>query len=156
MLTIVTKLSLRFQVAMGKYHKKQGGDQTASSSGCFWFYFSSFFLWTYRGATFIVAGEIPGLLLLMTALLLVSRKLSTFLCLNCSLSLRDGSLWPLYFSIIGHSGGWTVTMGPGTIPMDYTNMGSNNALDRNAPTISSVLDTLITNNHGVINDSSTQ
>ena len=48
-----------------------------------------------------------------------------------------------------------MTMGPAIIPMDYTNMGSNNALDRNAPTISRVLDTLITNNHGVINNSST-
>ena len=74
-----------------------GGNQTASSRGFFWFYFSSFFLWTYRGATFIVAGEIPGPLLLMTALLLVSRKLSTLLCLNCSLSRRDSSLWLLRF-----------------------------------------------------------
>ena len=77
---------------MGKYDKKGGGDQTASSRGFFWFYFSSFFLRTYHGATFIVAGEIPGPLLLKTALLFVSRKLCTFLCLNCSLSLRDNSL----------------------------------------------------------------
>ena len=47
-------------------------------------------------------------------------------------------------------------MGPGTIPMDYTNMGSNNALDRNAQTISRVLDLLITNDHGGINNTTTQ
>ena len=39
----------------------------------FWFYFSSIFLWKQSGATFIVAGEISGPRLLMTALQLVTH-----------------------------------------------------------------------------------